>query len=124
LWAAGHVVAPVRPGPFEAEQAAQLRRDLRTIREEQDVGIELIMALLNEVDERTKAGRRYLDEFAEEYPKAIAPTQVPSSQDIQNAQMEGCTLFALDSPSKTAARAIEAYQTAAAALVERLGGTL
>jgi chromosome partitioning protein len=122
LWAAKHVVAPVRPGPFEAGQAAQLRRDLKTIREEQDVSIELVMVLLNEVDERTKAGKAYLEEFEDEYPEALAPAQIPSSQDVQNAQMNGGTLFALERPSKTAQRAIEAYETDAGALVERLGG--
>ncbi|OYR84721.1 chromosome partitioning protein ParA [Halorubrum sp. E3] len=122
LWAAKHVVAPVRPGPFEAGQAAQLRRDLKTIREEQDVNIELVMVLLNEVDERTKAGKAYLEEFEDEYPEALAPAQIPSSQDVQNAQMNGGTLFALERPSKTAQRAIEAYETDAETLVERLGG--
>lgn len=122
LWAAKHVVAPVRPGPFEAGQAAQLRRDLKTIREEQDVSIELVMVLLNEVDERTKAGQAYLEEFEEEYPEALAPAQIPSSQDVQNAQMNGGTLFALERPSQTAERAIEAYETDAQTLVERLGG--
>jgi chromosome partitioning protein len=123
LWAAKHVVAPVRPGPFEAGQAAQLRRDLKTIREEQDVSIELVMVLLNEVDERTKAGKAYLEEFETEYPEALAPAQIPSSQDVQNAQMNGGTLFALERPSKTAERAIEAYKTDAEALVERLEGS-
>lgn len=122
LWATKHVVAPVRPGPFEAGQAAQLRRDLKTIREEQDVNIELVMVLLNEVDERTKAGKAYLEEFEDEYPEALAPAQIPSSQDVQNAQMNGGTLFTLERPSKTAQRSIEAYETDAEALVERLGG--
>lgn len=122
LWAAGNVVAPVRPGPFEAGQAAQLSRDLETIREEQNVGIELVMVLLNEVDERTKAGKTYLEEFEEVYPEALAPVQIPSSQDVQNAQMNGGTLFALERPSQTAQRAVEAYETDAERLVERLGG--
>lgn len=122
LWAAKNVVAPVRPGPFEAGQAAQLRRDLKTIREEQDVALELIMVLLNEVDERTKAGKAYLKKFQNEYPESLAPEQIPSSQDIQNAQMNGGTLFTLENPSRTATRAIEAYETDARVLVERMGG--
>ncbi|RKS74159.1 chromosome partitioning protein [Haloarcula quadrata] len=121
LWAAGHVVAPVRPGPFEAGQAEQLRQDLETIRNEQGVSIELVMVLLNEVDERTKAGKTYLEEFQTEYPDSLAPTQIPSSQDVQNAQMNGGTLFALERRSKTADRAIEAYETDAEVLVDRLG---
>lgn len=122
LWAARNVVAPVRPGPFEAGQAARLRRDLETIREEQDVAIELVVVVLNEVDERTTAGKRYLEEFEDAYPEALAPAQVPSSQDVQNAQMNGGTLFTLERPSQTAQRAIEAYKTDAKALVERLEG--
>nr|EGQ39609.1 MAG: ATPase involved in chromosome partitioning [Candidatus Nanosalinarum sp. J07AB56] len=122
LWAAKHVVAPVRPGPFEAGQATQLRRDLKTIRNEQDVAIELVMVLLNEVDERTKAGKAYLEEFQTEYPDSLAPVQISSSQDVQNAQMDGGTLFGLGRPSQTAARAIEAYETDAQVLVERLRG--
>lgn len=122
LWAAKQVVTPVRPGPFEAEQAAQLRRDLKTIREEQGVSIELAMVLLNEVDERTKVGKAYLEEFEGEYPEALAPVQIPSSQDVQNAQMNGETLFTLERPSKTAERAIRAYETDAEVLIERLGG--
>ncbi|GGN26456.1 hypothetical protein [Halarchaeum nitratireducens] len=113
-------VAPVRTGPFEAGQAAQLRRDLETIRAEQDVDIKLVMVLLNEVDERTTAGKTYLEEFQDEYPEALAPTQIPSSQDVQNAQMRGGTLFTLAQPSTTAQRAIDAYETNAEALVERL----
>lgn len=120
LWAANQVIAPVRPGPFEAEQAAQLHRDLETIREEQAAEVELVMVLLNEVDQRTRAGQRYLEEFADEYPETIAPMQIPSSQDIQNGQMNGQTLFALSSPSATADRAITAYETDAAELVDRL----
>lgn len=122
LWAARHVIASVRPGPFEAEQAAQLRRDLETIRDEQGIDIELTMVVLNEVDERTNIGQKYLDEFQTEYPDAIAPRQVVGSQDIQNAQDSGGTVFTLEEPSSTAKRAIDAYQTNAAALVERLGG--
>lgn len=122
LWAAKHIVAPVRPGPFEAGQAAQLREDLKTIRAEQGVDIDLAMVLLNEVDQRTKAGKAYLENFQEEYPESLAPVQIPSSQDVQNAQMTGGTLFSLEHPSQTATRAIDAYDTDAEVLVERLGG--
>jgi len=120
LWATRNVLASVRPGPFEAEQAAQLRRDLVSIRNNQGIDIELTMVILNEVDERTKVGRQYLAQFKEEYPEAIAPAQIISSQDIQNAQLSGCTLFQLESPSDTAQRAMAAYEQDAAGLVERM----
>ena len=120
LWAARNVLASVRPGPFEAEQAAQLRRDLVAIRENQSIDIELTMVILNEVDERTKVGRQFLARFKEEYPEAIAPSQTVSSQDVQNAQLSGCTLFELETPSDTAQRAMAAYEQNATALVERM----
>lgn len=120
LWAARNILAPVRPGPFEEGQAAQLRRDLDAIHAEQDVDIRLTMLMLNELDERTKAGRSFRDEFAAEYPEAIAPHQVNSSQDVVNAQIDGSTLFALEEPSKTATRAREAYMKNAEALLGRL----
>ena len=40
LWAARNVLASVRPGPFEAEQAAQLRRGLISIQENRGIDIE------------------------------------------------------------------------------------
>ena len=120
LWAARNVLASVRPGPFEAEQAAQLRRDLVAIRENQGIDIELTMVILNEVDERTKVGRQFLARFKEEYPEAIAPSQTVSSQDVQNAQLSGCTLFELETPSDTAQRAMAAYEQNATALVDRM----
>jgi chromosome partitioning protein len=120
LWAARNIIAPVRPGPFEEGQAAQLRRDLDVIREEQGMDIRLVMLLLNELDERTKAGKAFRDEFSAEYPQAIAPAQINSSQDVVNAQIDGQTLFALEEPSKTARRALDAYRTNADDLIQRL----
>jgi chromosome partitioning protein len=120
LWAARHILAPVRPGPFEEGQAAQLRSDLETIHSEQDVDIEISMLMLNELDERTNAGQSFRNEFAAEYPDAIAPRQINSSQDVVNAQINGSTLFALDEPSTTAQRAREAYLENAEELLRRL----
>jgi chromosome partitioning protein len=120
LWAARNVFAPVRAGRFEEVQAEQLRDDLQTIQNEQDIEIRLTMLMLNELDDRTNAGKEYLDKFASEFPNAIAPQQVPSSQDIVNAQMVGQTVFALEEPSTTAERAIESYRTNARELLNRL----
>lgn len=120
LWAARNVFVPANPGPFEESQAEQLRDDLETIRDEQDIDIQLAMLMLNELDEQTIAGQEFLDEFSDEYPDAIAPRQVPKSQDIVNAQMTGSTVFALDEPSSTAERAMEAYRENARELVTRL----
>ena len=122
LWAARHVIAPVEMGPFEAEQADALRRDLQKIAENFDVDIQLSLVLPNKVDTRTTLAEEYLDAFREEYPEAIAPDLVPYSQDIRNATEAGRTVFRLDSPSKTAREAREAYLQAAEVLVERLQG--
>ncbi|WP_424004856.1 ParA family protein (plasmid) [Haloarcula salina] len=122
LWAAHSVIAPVEMGPFEAEQADALRRDLDKIRESFDVAISLSLVLPNKVDTRTKLAEEYLQAFKEEYPESIAPDYVPYSQDIRNATDRGHTAFALAEPSTTADRAREAYLAAAEVLVERLQG--
>jgi chromosome partitioning protein len=122
LWAAQHVLAPVEMGPFEAEQADQLREDLAQIVDTFDVEIELSMVLPNKVDTRTNLAEEYLAAFREEYPDAIAPAYIPYSQDIRNAVEAGHTAFALAEPSSTAQKACDAFEADAAALVERLRG--
>lgn len=121
LWAARNVIAPVEMGPFEAEQADALRRDLEKIAENFAVEIDLALVLPNKVDTRTSLAEEYLDAFREEYPTAIAPEHVPYSQDIRNATERGETAFALEEPSTTAARARSAYMSASDALLTRLG---
>ncbi|PHQ39110.1 chromosome partitioning protein ParA [Halorubrum persicum] len=122
LWAAKHVLAPVEMGPFEAEQADQLREDLTQMVEAFDVEVDLAMVLPNKVDTRTKLAEEYLEAFREEYPEAIAPEYIPYSQDIRNAVDGGETAFALEEPSTTAEDARDAFEADARALVDRLGG--
>jgi len=122
LWAAKHVLAPVEMGPFEAEQADQLREDLTQMVEAFDVEVELSMVLPNKVDTRTKLAEEYLEAFRAEYPEAIAPEYIPYSQDIRNAVEGGQTAFALEEPSATAEDARGAFEADARALVDRLGG--
>ncbi|WP_135823223.1 ParA family protein [Halostella litorea] len=122
LWAAGHAITPVEMGPFEAEQADALRRDLEKIAANFEVEIELALVLPNKVDTRTNLAEEYLAAFQDEYPDAIAPDYVPYSQDIRNAAQRGMTAFALEEPSSTAEHAREAYLGAADTLVDRLGG--
>ena len=122
LWAAKHVLAPVEMGPFEAEQADQLREDLSQMVEAFDVEVDLAMVLPNKVDTRTKLAEEYLEAFREEYPEAIAPEYIPYSQDIRNAVDGGKTAFALEEPSTTAEEARDAFEADARALVDRLGG--
>jgi chromosome partitioning protein len=109
-------------GPFEAEQADQLREDLTQMVEAFDVEVELSMVLPNKVDTRTKLAEEYLEAFRAEYPEAIAPEYIPYSQDIRNAVEGGQTAFALEEPSATAEDAREAFEADARALVDRLGG--
>lgn len=82
LWAAGHVITPVEMGPFEAEQADALRRDLAKLVDSFAVDIELTLVLSNKVDTRTNLAEEYLAAFQEEYPEAIASKYIPYSQDI------------------------------------------
>jgi chromosome partitioning protein len=122
LWAAKHVLAPVEMGPFEAEQASQLREDLTQMVDAFDVDVDLAMVLPNKVDTRTKLAEEYLEAFRTEYPDAIAPEYIPYSQDIRNAVEGGQTAFALTEPSTTAEQAREAFEADARALVDRLEG--
>lgn len=122
LWAARHVITPVEMGPFEAEQADALRKDLSKIDQNFDVAIDLALVVPNKVDTRTKLAEEYLAAFQDEYPEAIAPELVPYSQDIRNAAEKGRTAFALEEPSKTAGRARDSYLASAEVLVDRLAG--
>lgn len=124
LWAAQNVIVPIEMGPFEAEQADALRRDLDKIDDNFATTIELALVLPNKVDTRTTLAEEYLDAFERAYPNAIAVDYVPYSQDIRNAAQQGQTAFALRDPSATAAQAREAYLAAADRLVKQLQGEI
>lgn len=119
LHAADHVIALSKPAPFDEGQAHKLRTDLDGMVEEQTLDTALTMVLLNELDENTIAGEEFLTRFETEFGPSMAPAQIPSTQDIINAQMRGTTLFELDSPLKTARRAMEAYRANATELIRR-----
>lgn len=119
LWAARHVITPVRAGPFEQEQMAQLEADLDEIRAGQEIDINLALLLINEYDERQTIDRELFEQLNTDYPEVLAPEQIPSSQDITNAQQEGQTIFQLEQPSKTAQRALAAYRKNARTLIGR-----
>lgn len=119
LQAAGHVVALSKPAPFDEGQARKLGRDLDELVEKQTFNTELTMVILNELDENTIAGRKFLHRFEEEFGPVMSPQQIPSTQDIINAQMRGTTLFELEDPLATAERAMEAYRTNATELARR-----
>lgn len=118
VWAAQHVVAPVRAGLLEAEQAEVLRRDLDDF--EADLGrtIELSMVLPTMIDSRTNLSEEFLAHYEEHFPDAIAPEPIPDSQGIPNATAEGRTLFAVEEDDllTTAQRAKDAYREDALAV--------
>ncbi|EMA55800.1 ParA family protein [Halococcus thailandensis] len=119
LWAARHVITPVRAGPFEQEQMAQLEADLDEIRAGQEIDITLALVLINEYDERQTIDRELFEQLNDDYGGVLAPEQIPSSQDITNAQQEGQTIFQLEQPSQTAQRALAAYRENARTLIDR-----
>ena len=120
LWAARNVVAPVELGAFEERQMDALLEDLDELEDVFDVAVAVVMVLPNRVDTRTSLARTLLSELADTFPETIAPTHIPQSQDIRNAQREGRTVFELEEPSQTAQRARDAYHENAAALIDRL----
>jgi chromosome partitioning protein len=119
LWAARHVITPVRAGPFEQEQMAQLQADLDEIRAGQEIDITLALVLINEYDERQTIDRELFEQLNDDYGEVLAPEQIPSSQDITNAQQNGQTVFQLEQPSQTAQRALAAYRENACTLIGR-----
>lgn len=122
LWACKHVIVPVEAGKFEDDQASALRQDLTKIDEKFDVSIDLSLVLPNKIDTQRILDQRFLDEWQDEYPEAIAPTHVPYSQDVRWAATDGHTAFELEDPSATAKRACDAYEQATDALVSRIKG--
>jgi chromosome partitioning protein len=79
--------------------------------------------VINEYDERKTIDRDLFERLSGEYPEALAPDQIPRSQDITNAQQQGCTIFGLEQPSQTARRARSAYQANARELLARMTAT-
>ena len=120
LWAAQHIVAPVEAGEFEAEQAAALQADLAEFSDRFNVDVQLTMLLPNKIDQRTTLAEEYLEQFQADYPDAVAPAHIPTSQDIRNAAREGETVFAREQVSATAERAQNAFIEDAEELVKRL----
>lgn len=121
IFAAENVITPVQAGSFESQQADALERDLATIRERHDRDATLAMLIPNMVDTRTRLANKYLEDYADRFGGVLGEP-IPHSQDIANAQDEGRTIFALENPSPTAQRAINAYEANAEELVRRIRG--
>ncbi len=120
LWAAQNVVVPVEAGPFEAQQAETLEDDLDRISRKFDVDVDLTMLVMNKTDARTKLSEEFADEYSATYDGVLAPREVPRSQDVRNAAVEGRTLFSETDLSESARRALEAFEENAEELERRL----
>lgn len=122
VWAAENIIAPVEMGSYEFGQAQQLAKDVAKYRSNWGIDAELTMLIPNKFERGTNLASDYMNRYHEEFDDAMAPEPVTKSQDIRNATETGKTIFELDEPSATAARAKEAYLANARALVERIGG--
>lgn len=120
VFAARHVFAPVEAGEFEYKQAQALRDDIDRMNGNFAADIDLTMIVLNKLDQQTNLADEYTEKYADEFGVVMGPTAVPKSQDIRNAVADGQTVFALETPSRTAERARTAYRETAAELMERI----
>jgi chromosome partitioning protein len=117
LWATQQVWAPVKMGPFELDQAKQLRDELAMISEPDayDEPMTLTMLLPNLYDRTTNLDGDRLTDFRAEFDGLIADDWIVKSQGIENATDVGQTIFAApeDELSTTARDAKEAFLTVA-----------
>ena len=117
LWATQQVWAPVKMGPFELDQAKQLRDELAMISEPDayDEPMTLTMLLPNLYDRTTNLDEDRLTDFRAEFDGLIADDWIVKSQGIENATDVGQTIFAVpeDELSTTARDAKEAFLTVA-----------
>jgi len=121
LFAAGNVVAPLKPGEFELDQLGSLEADLMRIRDEtsHDVAPTLRMVVPTIIDRQTKLSNEFVNELADTYEDRVGP-EVAKSQDIPNQQRSGRTIYAVEESElyDTAVRARKAYSDATTDLLE------
>ncbi len=122
VWAAENLIAPVEMGSYEFAQTKQLRDDVEKYRSNWGIDAELSMVIPNKFESGTNLADDYMERYTSEFNGAMSPDPIAKSQDIRNATEAGMTIFELEEPSTTAARAREAYLANARELVERLGG--
>ena len=122
VWAAEKLIAPVEMGSYEFAQTKQLRDDVEKYRSNWGIDAELSMVIPNKFESGTNLADDYMERYTSEFNGAMSPDPIAKSQDIRNATEAGMTIFELEEPSTTAARAREAYLANARELVERLGG--
>lgn len=124
LWATQRVWAPVKMGPFELDQAKQLRDELVMISDPDSYSepMDLVMLLPNLYDRRTNLDESRLADFRTEFNGLIPNNWIVKSQGIENATDIGQTLFAVpeDELSATARDAKDAFLTVADELRSQL----
>lgn len=117
LWATQRVWAPVKMGPFELDQAKQLRDELTMISDPDayDEDMTLTLLLPNLYDRTTNLDEDRLADFRTEFDGLVADEWIVKSQGIENATDAGQTIFATpeDELSTTARDAQDAFLTVA-----------
>src|SRR6056297_3079771 len=108
VWAAENLIAPVEMGSYEFAQAKQLADDVDKYRSNWGIDAELTMVMPNKYERGTNLADDYMDRYTAEFDGAMSPEPIAKSQDIRNATEAGKTIFELEEPSTTAARAREA----------------
>jgi len=126
LFAAENVIAPLKPGAFEADQLERLAENLAAIREREDyagVNPELVLVLPTMIDRRESLSEEFVEDLREEYPEVSGPPVVRTAN-VSDGQQRGETLFAMPDEELygTGERARAAYHEAAGELLGRLGG--
>lgn len=122
LFAAGNVIAPLKPGAFEQNQLQSLSADMAELREEHPVSPDLAMVIPTMYDTRTRLSEEFAAKLEDTYPETVAPAKVAKSQAVSNQQNAGRTLFAVprDKRSQTGQRVVEAYRANTTELLKRL----
>jgi chromosome partitioning protein len=128
LFAAEHVIAPIKPGEFEKNQLNDLQRQIETISgefaklpQDQPPRVRLALTFATMVSEQHNVDSEFLEYLETEYAGVVGEP-VPSSKNIVNEQTNGQTLFAVpdDELYGTGKRAREAYRALTSDLLERI----
>ncbi|USZ73761.1 ParA family protein [Natronosalvus halobius] len=123
LFAAENVVAPLKPGEFERNQAKNLETELEAIRDDadHDASPQLQLVFATMIEKGTNLSGEFEAELEKAYPDVAGPS-VTKAQDIGNEQARGRTLFALEDDElyATGKRARDSYRKLTNDLLDRL----
>lgn len=121
LFAAQHIVTPLKPGEFERDQLHKLQATIEEINDAHDTDLAIRLVFATMVNRATAQHKTFADELQEEFP-AIAGATVAKSANVGNQQGQGRTLFATpdDELYDTGRRARDAYRQNATTLIDRI----